>query len=74
MEDILVLINGRKNDQSVRCILPNPSAWEISNLEKWSTMRQLDICFNNVDTFIETMPYSYDNMADLCWINTKNEI
>ncbi len=35
--------------------LPNPSAWETCNSEKWSTSRQFDICFNDVDTFIKTM-------------------
>ncbi len=32
-------------------------------------MRQLDICFNNVDAFIETMCYYCDKMAGLCWVN-----
>ncbi len=50
---------------------PNPSAWEISNSQKQSTLRQLDVCFNNVDTFIKTMQYSYDNMEDLCWVHTN---
>ncbi len=53
--------------------LPNPSAWEISNSEKQSTMRQLNICFNNLDTFIETMCNCYDNMTDLHCMN-ENEI
>ncbi len=53
---------------------PNPSAWQISNTEKQSTLQQLDICFNNVDTFIKTMKYSYDDMEDLHWVHTRNEI
>ncbi len=51
--------------------LLNPSAWEISNLEKWSTMRQLDICFNDLDIFIEMIHYCYENMADLLLVNTN---
>ncbi len=31
---------------------PNLFAWEMSNLEKRSTMRQLDICFNDMDAVI----------------------
>ncbi len=50
---------------------PNPSAWEISNLENQSTMRQLDKCLNIVDAFIEVMCYCYDHMAELCWVNTN---
>ncbi len=42
---------------------PNPSSWEISMLEK---------CFNNLDTFIEMMQYSYDNMANIHWVNANN--
>ncbi len=45
-------------------ILPNPSAWEISNSEKRSIMRELDVCFNNMDTFLETLHYCYNNMVD----------
>ncbi len=41
---------------------PNSSKWEISSSEKRSTLRHLDICFNNVDKFIETMRYFYDKM------------
>ncbi len=33
---------------------PNPLTWEIFNSEKRSTLRHLDICFKDVDTFIET--------------------
>ncbi len=58
-------------DENTDKRLPNPSAWEISNSEKQSTMRQLDIRFNNVDIFIETMFNCYDNMADLHWVNTN---
>ncbi len=50
---------------------PNPSAWEISNPGKQSTMRQLDICFDILDAFIESMRYCYDKMADLHWVNTN---
>ncbi len=39
--------------------------------KKRSKMRKLDICFNNIDTFIETMHYSYDNIADLYWVNAN---
>ncbi len=39
--------------------------------KKQSALRKLDICFNKVDTFIETIGYCYDNMADLCWVNTN---
>ncbi len=48
---------------------PNLSVWEISNLEKMSATRQLGICFNGVDTIIETMQYCYDNMIDLCLVH-----
>ncbi len=58
-----------ENPDNVIEISPNPSAWEISNSEKWSTMRQLHIYFN--DIFIETMCYCYDNMADLHWVNAN---
>ncbi len=34
---------------------PNPSTWEIFNSEKQIMLRHLGICFNNVDTFVETM-------------------
>ncbi len=51
--------------------MPNPSALEESNSEKWSTMRQLDICFNEVDTFIETMGYWNDNIVDLHLVDTN---
>ncbi len=34
---------------------PNLSVWEISNSEAMSATRHVDICFNNVDTIIETM-------------------
>ncbi len=34
-------------------------------------MRQLDMCFNTVDTFIETMSYCYDHMANLHWVNAN---
>ncbi len=65
-------------DKNTKCFIeksPNPSAWEIANLEKWSTTRQLNICFNNVDTFIETMQYCYGFMIALRLIYTnKNEI
>ncbi len=49
---------------------PNPSVWEISNSEKMNATRHLDICFNDVDTFIESMQYSYDNMISLCFVHT----
>ncbi len=49
----------------------NPSPWEIYNSEKWSTLRETDICLDNVNTFIKTMLYSYDNMEDLHWVHTN---
>ncbi len=51
--------------------MPNPSALEESNSEKWSTMRLLDVCFNEVDTFIETMGYCNDNIVDLHLVDTN---
>ncbi len=37
-----------------------------------SAMRQLDICFNNVETlFIETMQFGYDNMIALQYVHAK---
>ncbi len=38
---------------------------------KLSTIRHLDVCFNNVNTFIETMQYCYDNMIALCLVDTN---
>ncbi len=52
----------------------NPSAWKMSSLEKRSTLRQLDICFNEVDAFIETMRYSYNKMKSLHWVHTNKMI
>ncbi len=49
---------------------PNPSAWEISNSERQSKLRQLDICCNKVSTSIETMHYCFDNIKDLIWVHT----
>ncbi len=34
-------------------------------------MRQFDVCFNDVYTFIGTMHSCYDKMTDLCWVNTN---
>ncbi len=34
-------------------------------------MRQIDKCFNNMDSFIEKIHYCYDNMADLYWADTN---
>ncbi len=34
-------------------------------------MRHLDICFNDVETFIETMQYCYDNMTELSLVQTN---
>ncbi len=51
--------------------LPNPSAWEVSNLEIWNAIRQLDACFNDMNTFIEIMCYCHDNMAGIHWVNTN---
>ncbi len=50
---------------------PDPSALEISNLEKMCAIRHLDKCFNNVETFIETMLYGYDNMIVLQLVHTN---
>ncbi len=49
----------------------NPSAREISNSEKHSTLRQLDACFKNVNSCIKTMQYSYDSMEGMCWVHTN---
>ncbi len=51
---------------------PDPSAWEISNSEKRSALGKFDICFNNMDTLIETMTYSYSKIESLLrFIQTK---
>ncbi len=58
---------------------PNPPpVWEISKLGKMTMLRQLDICFNALDAFIETV-CSFNSMHDLQWIYTnkmkfKNEM
>ncbi len=46
---------------------PNPSAGEISYSVRFSTLRQLDKCFNN----IETMYYCDDKTEDLCRVHTN---
>ncbi len=43
---------------------PNPSEWEISNLEKQRTIRQLGGCYNDIR-------YCYDHMANLHWLNAN---
>ncbi len=40
---------------------------------KKSTMRHLDTCFNNVETFINTMQYCYDNMIALHLVHTNKK-
>ncbi len=80
-----VLICRWQNDQSAWCIQIGRQ-WIISyssgifwwkywhlhwKIAQSICMQQMNICFNDVDTFIEMMRYCYDNMADLRWMNAN---
>lgn len=53
--------------RSIHSNPPNPYAWEISNCEKVRTMCCLDLCFEELDAFIDAMCYCFDNIPDLHW-------
>ncbi len=48
----------------------NPHAWEMTNSKKGKHTHHLDICLDDMDALIETLPYCYNNnICNLHWIH-----
>ena len=50
---------------------PLAVAWETRNANEQPHKKKLDICFNSLVLFLQTMHYCYDNFSTIEWIVTN---
>ncbi len=48
-------------------------AWETQDSKENPQLKKLDVCFDSLNMFLETMRYCYDNFSTIEWI-VKNKI
>ncbi len=46
-------------------------AWETQDSNEKLQLKKLDICFDRLNLFLETMRYCYDNFLTIKWIVTN---
>lgn len=50
---------------------PVAVAWETRDMKGKPQIKKLDICFDSLNPFLETMRYCYDNFSTIKWIVTN---
>ncbi len=60
-----------KNTQEFIWQSPNSPAWEIFHSGLVTKLRYLDVCFSNLEVFIETIQYLNNDMHELHWVHAN---